>query len=87
MIPITKSGILKRVEGLTEALQTEFVRDIEIRLAKEEKWLDVGKKQPDPAVEDPGESLLGYEEMGVMADLMVAAMNGSDYAGSAVRGR
>ena len=32
MIPITDSGILKRVEGLTEALQTEYVRDIEIHI-------------------------------------------------------
>lgn len=32
MIPITDSGILKRVEGLTEAMQTEFVRDIEIHI-------------------------------------------------------
>ena len=32
MIPITKGGILKRVEGLTDALQTEFVRDIEIHI-------------------------------------------------------
>jgi biotin carboxylase len=33
MIPITESGILKRVEGLTEALQTEFVRDVEIHIS------------------------------------------------------
>ena len=32
MIPITESGILKRVEGLTEAMQTEYVRDIEIHI-------------------------------------------------------
>jgi len=32
MIPITDSGVLKRVEGLTEAMQTEFVRDIEIHI-------------------------------------------------------
>jgi len=32
MIPITDAGILKRVEGLTAALQTEFVRDIEIHI-------------------------------------------------------
>ena len=32
MIPITEAGILKRVEGLTAALQTEFVRDIEIHI-------------------------------------------------------
>ena len=32
MIPIKESGILKRVEGLTEALQTEYVEDIEIHI-------------------------------------------------------
>ncbi len=32
MIPITDAGILKRVEGLTEALQTEYIRDIEIHI-------------------------------------------------------
>ncbi|MCP4469956.1 MAG: ATP-grasp domain-containing protein [Gammaproteobacteria bacterium] len=32
MIPITDTGILKRVEGLTEALQTEYVRDIEVHI-------------------------------------------------------
>jgi len=33
MIPITDAGILKRVEGLTEAMQTEFVKDIEIHIS------------------------------------------------------
>ncbi len=33
MIPITDSGILKRVEGLIEARQTEFIRDIEIHIS------------------------------------------------------
>jgi biotin carboxylase len=32
MIPITESGILQRVEGMTEALRTEFVEDIEIHI-------------------------------------------------------
>jgi len=32
MIPITDTGILQRVEGLTDAMQTEFVRDIEIHI-------------------------------------------------------
>ena len=32
MIPITEAGILQRVEGLTDALQTEFVEDIEIHI-------------------------------------------------------
>jgi hypothetical protein len=33
MIPITDHGILQRVEGLTVAMQTEFVRDIEIHIS------------------------------------------------------
>ena len=32
MIPITETGILKRVEGLTDALRIEFVEDIEIHI-------------------------------------------------------
>ncbi len=32
MIPITDAGILKRVEGLIEAMQTEYVRDVEIHI-------------------------------------------------------
>ena len=32
MIPITDTGILQRVEGLTAALQTEYIRDIEIHI-------------------------------------------------------
>jgi hypothetical protein len=32
MIPVKTSGILKRVEGLTAAMQVEFVRDIEIHI-------------------------------------------------------
>ena len=32
MIPIRQSGILRRVEGLTAAMQTEGVRDIEIHI-------------------------------------------------------
>ena len=32
MIPITSSGILKRVEGLTEAMQTPYVKDVEIHI-------------------------------------------------------
>ena len=32
MIPIEQRGILQRVEGLTAAMQTEYVRDIEIHV-------------------------------------------------------
>ena len=52
----------------------ESVREIEVRLAKEEKWLEVKKKMPKDKVDEPGESLSGYQEMEVMYDLMVAAM-------------
>lgn len=52
----------------------ESVREIEVRLAKEEKWLGIEKKVPADPVKEPGESLEGYEEIRVMYDLMVAAM-------------
>ena len=52
----------------------ESVREIEIRLAKEEKWLGVEKKVPQDAVTEPKGSLSGYEEARVMYDIMVAAM-------------
>ena len=32
MIPITDTGILQRIEGLTAALQTKYIRDIEIHI-------------------------------------------------------
>jgi len=32
MIPITNSGLLKRVEGLTDAMQVRFIKDIEIHI-------------------------------------------------------
>ncbi len=32
MIPITESGILRRIEGMTRALQTPYVEDIEIHI-------------------------------------------------------
>jgi len=59
-------------EKLDEYFQS--VREIEVRLSKEERWLDVEKKQPDPPLAEPQDSLVGYEEMGIMADIMVAAM-------------
>ncbi len=52
----------------------QSVREIEVRLSKEEAWLDVPKKTPNPPIQRPDESLVGFEEMGIMADLMVAAM-------------
>lgn len=45
-----------------------------MRLSKEERWLTVDKKQPQKPVKEPKESLEGYEEIRMMYDLMVAAM-------------
>lgn len=52
----------------------QSVREIEVRLAKEEKWLSVEKKVPANPVQEPGESLEGVEEIRMMYDLMLAAM-------------
>ncbi len=52
----------------------ESVREIEVRLAKEEKWLAIKKTMPQDRVDEPAENLSGYQEMEVMYDLMVAAM-------------
>lgn len=59
-------------EKLDEYLQS--VREIEVRLAKEDQWLGIEKRQPDPAVKEPSDSLLGAGELEAMADLLVAAM-------------
>ncbi|MEO0445388.1 MAG: DUF1552 domain-containing protein [Verrucomicrobiota bacterium] len=59
-------------EKLDEYFQS--VREIEIRLAKEESWLGIEKKQPADPITEPEESVQGWDEMKIMADLMVAAM-------------
>ena len=59
-------------EKLEEYFQS--VREIEVRLAKEESWLGIEKKKPQDSIAEPGESLEGWEEMQIMVDLMVAAM-------------
>lgn len=52
----------------------QSIRDIEVRLEKEEQWLDVPKRQPNPRVKIPAGDLAGYNEVKTMYDLMVAAM-------------
>ncbi|QDT05005.1 hypothetical protein K227x_34030 [Rubripirellula lacrimiformis] len=59
-------------QKLDEYLQS--IREIEVRLSKEEKWLTIDKRQPQNPVDEPGESLAGVEEIRMMYDLMVAAM-------------
>jgi len=48
------------------------IRDIETRLAKDEQW--IGVPQPTTKLKEPSASLAGYEEIKLMYDLMVAAM-------------
>ena len=48
------------------------IRDIESRLSQDEKWL--GVPQPQPPMEAPEAGLAGYEEIKLMYDIMVAAL-------------
>lgn len=52
----------------------ESIREIEVRLSKEEKWLGVDKARPQSRIKEPAESLEGQYEMQANYDLMVAAM-------------
>lgn len=52
----------------------QSVREIEVRIAKEDSWLGVDKKKPAIELVEPGESIQGVEEIRVMYDMMVAAM-------------
>ncbi len=58
----------------TDKLDEYFqgIRDIENRLSKDEEWLQVPKAKP--PVEEPKPGLKGKDEIKVMYDLMVAAM-------------
>jgi hypothetical protein len=50
----------------------DSIRAIETRLAKEERWLGVAK--PKARLDEPGKGLVGREEVRVMYDLIVAAL-------------
>ena len=58
----------------TDKLEEYFqsIRDIELRLAKDEQWLTVPKVKP--PVTEPKPGLAGKEEIRVMYDLIVAAL-------------
>jgi len=60
------------VDKLDEYFQS--IREIEVRLAKEEEWLEIPKRIPQNSVKEPLASLQGYEEVKMMFDLMIAAM-------------
>ncbi|QDV42317.1 hypothetical protein Enr13x_21620 [Stieleria neptunia] len=59
-------------EKLSEYFQS--IRDIETRIAKEEQWLDVPKKQAAHPIDEPRGEIEGYQEVKVMYDLLVAAL-------------
>ena len=50
----------------------ESVREIELQLAKEEAWL--GKPKPKAPLQKPQQGLKGYEEIKLMYDLLIAAL-------------
>ena len=58
----------------TDKLDEYFqsIRDIEVRLGKDEQWLSVPKVKP--PVAEPKEGLAGREEIRVMYDILVAAL-------------
>lgn len=58
----------------TDKLDEYFqsVRDIEIRLAKEERWLPIAKARPD--LPEPKAGLTGRDEIQLMYDLIVVAL-------------
>jgi len=60
------------IDKLDEYFQS--IRDIETRLSKEEQWLDVPKSKPKDPVEEPPSEVEGVEELKIMYDLLVAAL-------------
>lgn len=50
----------------------ESVRDIEVRLTKEERW--IGMEKPRGGIEPPSEHAAGIDEIRLMYDLIVAAL-------------
>ena len=59
-------------DKLSEYLQS--IRDIETRLSKEEQWLHVPKSRPATVPDEPQGEVAGFEEIKLMYDLMIAAM-------------
>ncbi|MEM9283060.1 MAG: DUF1552 domain-containing protein, partial [Verrucomicrobiota bacterium] len=68
-----QKGLTKTdVDKLDEYFQS--IREIEIRLSKEEEWMEIPKRQPGDPMKAPDETLKGFEEIKMMIDLMVTAM-------------
>ncbi len=66
-----QNGLTKTdIDKLDEYYQS--IRDIEVRLGKDEQWLNVPKSKP--SVSEPKPGLAGKAEIEVMYDLIVAAL-------------
>ncbi len=66
-----QNGLTKTdIDKLDEYFQS--IRDIELRLGKDEQWLSVAKAKPPVAEPKPG--LAGKDEIEVMYDLIIAAL-------------
>jgi len=66
-----QNGLTKTdTDKLDEYFQS--IRDIEVRLGKDEQWLSVPKSKP--PITEPKSGLAGKEEIQVMYDLIVAAL-------------
>lgn len=67
---------LRRGLGNTDAAKLDEyfsgIRDIETRLSKDEQWL--GVPQPKTSLREPPPGLAGYEEIKLMYDIIVAAL-------------
>jgi hypothetical protein len=67
---------LRRGLGRTDSAKLdeyfEGIRDIETRLGKDEQWL--GVPRPEAPLAEPKPGLAGYEEIRLMYDIMVAAL-------------
>ncbi len=73
---MTDAGDLQRGLNQTDHQKLDeyfqSIRDIEIRLGKDEQWLSVAK--PQVAMSEPKEGLAGRDEIAVMYDLIVTAL-------------
>jgi hypothetical protein len=65
---------LSKEDGEKLAEYFESVRDIETRLGKEDRWMDVPKQHSPKAMREPSEGMNGEAEVRTMYDLMVAAL-------------
>lgn len=63
---------LDRADADKVAEYLQSIRDIEIRLSKEEKWFGVAN--PSAPLPPPGEGLSGIDEIRAMYDLIIAAL-------------